>query len=522
MKPLLYIMKKSFKNYLKELKKKPAALIAYIIAALFIIFIIVYSFMAPSSNLKNLSINTYGTIISATLLIFLYFNIKQGVSRGSSFFRFSDVNLVFTAPIPPAKVLIYGFIKQLYTTFIALMFMVFQIPNLKNMFPLKIYGPIIIIAGLFLFFFSLSIIGVLVYSICSKSKKRRNYFEKGINLVIGIILILFLWKLYITKDVLISAEAILNSKYFSYIPFLGWFKQIFMSAILGINSSFYINLLLIFISIAIIIYVIYKYDVDYYEDVLNATEYKEQLYRLKKEGKSLSDGVIGKVRKVKGGYKGYGVKSIFYRQLLEYRKSGLLFIDKSTIMMIVSGIVFGFFFRDKDGGINSVLYFTVYMLLFMTMQGKWSQEISKPYIFLIPGSSGGKLFYATLADNIKNIIDGLVLFIAAGAMFKESIIIIVLCALSYGSFGAVYIYGDILGRRIFGDHSKNLGMLLKILLTVVLIAPGIIISIVLGIVYGNLVLSKYLSYIVLIVYNIFVSFIILFTNSSIFENLEMK
>jgi hypothetical protein len=158
----------------------------------------------------------------------------------------------------------------------------------------------------------------------------------------------------------------------------------------------------------------------------------------------------------------------------------------------------------------------------MTMQGKWAQEVTKPYIFLIPGNSASKVFYATLADNIKNAIDGFALFLVAGIIFKESPVAIILCAITYMSFGAIYIYGDILSKRILGDHSKNLEMMLKFLLTLGIIAPGIIVSIVISIVYKNVLFIKYLQYIILITYNLFVSFIILFTNASIFENLEMK
>jgi hypothetical protein len=261
---------------------------------------------------------------------------------------------------------------------------------------------------------------------------------------------------------------------------------------------------------------------DYYEDVLGATEYLEKFYAAKKEGKAVSFNDKSKVRKIKQSYRGSGAKAIFYRHLLEYKKTGYFFINKVTLLMIVAGVVFGLFLRDKNVGINLVLYFTVYILLFMTMQCKWAQEITKPYIFLIPGSSAGKLFYATLADNIKNAIDGFALFIVIGILFKESPIVIILCALAYMSFGAIYIYGDILSKRILGEHSKNLEMMLKLLLTIGIIAPGIIISIVISVMYMDLYLIKYLQYIVLIAYNFFASFIILFTNTSIFENLEMK
>ena len=522
MKPLLYILKKTIRNYIKELKKKPVALVGYIIAVLFFIFIIAYSVFAPSGIAKSSSPKLYGTIMSGVVLVFTYFNVKSGISRGGTFFRISDVNLVFTAPIEPRKVLIYGFIKQLYTTFFAMIFFAFQVPNMKNFFPLKAYGGMLLMLEFFIFTLSLSIIGILIYSICAKDKKIRSYFEKGINLVSGAFILLFLFHFIKSKDIAGSAEIVLNNHYFTYIPFIGWFKGLFMAAIVGINAQFYIYSALIIVFLGTLIFILFKSNMDYYEDVLGATEYLEKFHEAKKEGKTVIYNSKSKVRKIKQNYKGEGPKAIFYRHLLEYKKTGYFFINKATLLMVVSGIVFGLFLRDKNLGINVILYFTVYILLFMTMQGKWAQEVTKPYIFLIPGNSASKVFYATLADNIKNAIDGFALFLVAGIIFKESPVAIILCAITYMSFGAIYIYGDILSKRILGDHSKNLEMMLKFLLTLGIIAPGIIVSIVISIVYKNVLFIKYLQYIILITYNLFVSFIILFTNASIFENLEMK
>ena len=128
---------------------------------------------------------------------------------------------------------------------------------------------------------------------------------------------------------------------------------------------------------------------------------------------------------------------------------------------------------------NTILYFSIYVLFFFTIQGKWGQELSKPFIYLIPYSSISKLFYATLADLIKYTIDGLVLFIACVIIFKSSAVIVILCAAAYASFGAIYTYGDVLSRRVLGSiHSKNLGIFIKMGITFLVVLPGIIASII--------------------------------------------
>ena len=173
MQPLFFILRKSFINSLKELRKKPLTLIVYILATVFAVLMIILAFIMPSNLLRRGSVDTFGAFVSAVLLVFVYFGIKQGISSGSSFFRLADVNLVFTAPISPKKVLVYGFIQQLLLTLFTMLFMTLQIPNLKNNFPITNYGIPIIYLSIFFLFFAMQLIGMLIYSIAAKSQKVR-------------------------------------------------------------------------------------------------------------------------------------------------------------------------------------------------------------------------------------------------------------------------------------------------------------------------------------------------------------
>lgn len=161
------------------------------------------------------------------------------------------------------------------------------------------------------------------------------------------------------------------------------------------------------------------------------------------------------------------------------------------------------------------------MLLFFSMQGKWSDEIKKHYIYLIPSSSFSKLFYATLADNIKNFIDGLILFIIVGFKFKTEPLIIFLCAITYTTFGSIYTYIDVLSRRILKIESKTLESIIKFLFAMFIVAPGVTVAGYLYITSKNIYFMKYLIYVVLIIYNLIISSIILIFSRGIFHNLEM-
>jgi len=521
MKPLFYIFRKTIKNHIKGLKKKPGILILYIFIFALLVFMIVSTLLLPQKSSVKGSIDLYGAIVTGAILGVVWFGVKNGIENGSSFFRLSDVNLVFTAPIAPTRVLIYGFIKQLYTTLFLGFFLLFQIPNLRNFLPITGSGILVIFLALFLLFFTMSILGLVTYSITSKSNERRSIAKKITNSLMAILGLILMYNIFIYKDFPKAAISLLNNKFFVYIPIIGWLKSILMAAVNGITYLFYINIFLCIAFIILMIYALCKMNADYYEDVLAATDRVEEMVAMKKSGKGNINYGRKKFRKIKSGNIGSGASAIFFRQLLEYKKSGVPFIDKMTFIMLGIGIVSRYIF--PGGSMNTILYFSVYVLFFFTIQGKWGQELSKPFIYLIPYPSMSKVFYATLADLIKYTVDGLVLFITCGIIFKSGGIVAILCALSYASFGAIYTYGDVLSRRILGaTHSKNLEIFVKMGITLLVVLPGIIGSVILLIGSDNNPSLQYVAYIVLICYNLLASFLIILLSKGIFESLEMS
>jgi hypothetical protein len=540
MKPLFFILRKYLKNSIKNLKKKPLTMIAYLILAVITILMVVLSFIMPSNSLRGGSQEIFGALSSVALLAFTYFGVKQGISSGNSFFRMADVNLVFTAPISPKKILIYGFIQQFIATIFIMLFISFQIPNLKNNFPINRFGVLLIYITVFLLFFVMQLIGMLIYSFASKSNRIRANLEKILNILVFLFLGGFIIILLQKQDLMKAAVLYLNNDFFNYIPFLGWFKTILMAAVDGISFPFFINILFIIASFVVMIYVIYKLKTDYYEDVLAATERKEQLIAAKRAGNAGFKFRNTKLKKAQQKYKGSGAISIFYRHILEFKKSGFFFINKTTFFIVAIGIASKYFFTGitssipKEAGpsvlgsgdftFKIILFSSIYILFFFSMQGKWAQELSKPFIYLIPSSSASKVFYATLAETFKNGIDGLILFIVAGFMFKANIQTILMSAIAYMTFSVIYTYGDVLSRRMFGGvHSKNLIIFFKMFLIIFIIAPEIIISLIFNLfIFKGTALADYSFYGTIIGYNLIATFVILLLCKGIFEQLEMN
>ena len=522
MTPLIYIMKRSFVNNIKRIIKKPLYLIGYILMIAVLVGFIIISFKAPQNNMRNGSLQMYNTIITGVILAITYFQLSNGIEKGNSFFRQSDVNFVFTAPINEKKTLIYGFIKQMMMIFFMMFFLIFQIPNLKMNFPITNVGVLIFVIGIFSLFFVLSLLSVLIYSFTSKKKKNREIVKKILNSIICLIGISFLVILFKEKDITKSAQVLFENKLFESIPVIGWFKVVLSYAVKELNYKFYLNVIFIILFLGAEIIILFNINTDYYEDVLLSTERKEKLIQAKKSGTQVREIKVNKVKKLKNTYKATGAKAIFYRHILEYRKTNFFFVDKSSLLIIGFGIGAKYIFHSGD--IKSVLYASIYLLFILSIQGKWVQEMEKHYIYLIPENSIKKVFYGTLAEQLKIAIDGTLLFVVAGFMFKQNIVIIILSIIAYTTFGSMFVYADIIARRLFGKiHSKSIKVLMKMLIILFIILPSIILSVVAEyVIFKNTGIGIYLGYLSCIFVLIVVLIIFILLSKGIFEISEIE
>ena len=138
-----YLLKRTTINSIKELRKHPLKLISYLAFLGIIIFAIFNGGKGSNASLNN-NIEIFNAIFLAAILFLIGTAIKGGIENGNSLFRMADVNFLFPAPIKAQKVLIYGFIKQIFASFIFAFFIIIQIPNIYMYFPVLNYGGLLI------------------------------------------------------------------------------------------------------------------------------------------------------------------------------------------------------------------------------------------------------------------------------------------------------------------------------------------------------------------------------------------
>lgn len=517
MSALFYIIRKQLKNIIRGLTQKPLALIGYILIGLMLVGSLVIVLIMPSGTVRHGNNELFSAIFTGLIIIALYFSLKQGIERGSSYFRYSDVNLVFTAPFRPSKVLLYGFIKHMGTSLLIVLFTIFQIPNVKNNFMLHSYGIWVILLAVLFYSLLYPIVGMVLYIFSSESSKRRVITKRALDALIILFVVGLVMEVLQKQSLLEGAVGYLNKDVFTWMPLVGQLRTIASAAVYGIDPLFWLSVGILTVIIAAFVTVLYRSDMDYYEDVLAATDQIEQRIRAKRQGRDASL-TERKARKVKGGFSGNGAKAIFEKNLLEYRKTSyFLFFDKTSLIIVLTGIGFKYLMPETRSSIFFTLFFSAYMLFFFTVQGKWPAELDKPYVFLIPESSGKKLLYTTLPENIKNLLDGTLLFILSYFLMKANLPVVLMCIVCYTLYGAIYIYTDIVSRRLFGSvHSKVMQIFIKLFVSLFVIAPGIVLM---GIVEFT-IRNDFVSVLVVAAWNLIVTFGLFLAAGGIFNNLE--
>lgn len=519
MEAIIYLFQRNIINSIKELKKKPLKIILYIVIGILMSVNLIIS-IKSDNRMSNTNLGLYRSIFLVFILVFLFISLKAGIEKGNTLFRLSDANFLFPAPIKPQLILFYGFIKQMGRNFFLMILLGFQMPNLYMNFPMKNYGWAIVFLGTFLFSIIASIMGVLLYSIGSIKEGYKgiiNYILYGLT---GLTLMGLIYNIVNIGGTLQGAVDFFNMTFFNYIPIIGWLLNIYTSAILGFNFITVIYIGLIILSGIGILFIIYKLDLDYYEEGLNNSVTKEEELAKSKSGNAAWRKSKSKTRQTKGKINYTGGKAILSKQILEGRKIGLIFIDKSTLSVATFSLIFAYLVRD--GGVNILLSMMVYMNIILSQSNLWSLELEKHYIYLIPENPMKKIGYATLLENVKGLVTGLITFIIATLIYDISLIEAIVLAIVYGSFTSVILFSDLVIRRIIGvGLSLVAERFVRILIIAIVTVPGLILSLILGSFINGYTLGQG-SYLILILYNILMSLIFIALSKGIFEKIDMR
>jgi len=531
MRALAYLLLTSLKNSLRQLLKKPALIVIYVLVIVMMVFA-----MLPGGKSITSQSDMTPILRAIAFCIFgfiAYSSISKGLKQGSTFFAMPDVNMLFTSPIRPQSVLLYGVIKQMGVSAMATLFMCFQIPNMRNLLHLNGTGIFAVTSAWFIILVCAQVVSLCTYSLTAPYPMRRrigNYVMYG--LIAALVLGLGVYLLSRGGEM----QAVIDYfglPFMDYIPFVGWINTYMMGLIGGETGRALMFLLLAVFFPALGIALVQRTNSDYYEDVLSATERTYVTKQAIKDGKIGAKNMSENVRTGKSGIvgKGQGASIFFYRHLTEQRRTGMIILDKGSLVVIAGAVIGGIIFRNLTAKgeitpfISSLIAFAAlaYILYFLTVSGKFTQELTRPFIYLVPAPDVLKLLYSNLTTVLKALVEGLIAFTILTVLAGLPWWYVPMATLTYATLSQVYISMSILTQRILGgSNSKVLSTILYLVSASILLVPGaIIFGVLQAVFYFNGQQFLFVSYIAAICYNIIISGLVLFLGKGILKEVEM-
>lgn len=475
---LTYLTFTKLKNQLKQFITKPA----YIIYGIFMIGLMVLmafsgsNVRAEQGSLRDIS--ELSAILLAFFTMMFVMMFLNGISQGASMFTLADVNLVFPSPQSPRLVLFYGLVRQLGTSILLGFFILFQYSWLHGQYGVGYPALILIILGygLTIFLAQLSAMTFFCYFSGNDGAKRIiRLLIYVLALLLVIPAVLYALPGLQSKDYMAAlqgAVTFFNLPSAKAFPVSGWISGIITAIFRGDLLQGGILALALAVYVFILLLLLVKNKSNYYEDVIKTAEVAQSAITAKKEG-NVGEAVGKNVKLGKVGLgKGNGANAIYYKHLKENQRSGILGISNMSLLFCAIILFTSFFMREA--GIIAVFSFSVYMQLFSVSMGRFSRELIKPYIYLIPQPPLKKLYYSVLESLRAGVMEAIVLFVAVGFLIGASPIETAACIIARISVEFLLTATNIVLMRIFGGvRSKAFVMILYFLIAIILLLPAI-------------------------------------------------
>ncbi|NLN88328.1 MAG: hypothetical protein GX133_12180 [Syntrophomonadaceae bacterium] len=483
MNSLVFLLVKSAKNTVLELRRKPAKLLLWVLVLAGIVGIFLSLRFTPPSETGSLDIVWLKGILLLLILFFVVMAIHKGLSSGDVIFDMNDVNLLFVSPVNSRLILMYGVVRMAKTAFLAGFFILFQANFFSSVFGAGFDALLLVLLGFMLAVGWLQILSLLIYSLTNGRPRRKMAVR---ILAVAAFIPLFVYvvvQLAGTADLLIALENTLRSPFVDWIPVAGWASAGTAYLISGVTGSGLLFYGLLALSGALLILYIAWSNPDYYEDVLVATETAFERKRSLAEGQINPEATSARqVKVVNTGIGGVGASAIFYKHLREsFRANRLGLWGVSSIILVLGAGLFALFLRGESNGILTLLQILMWIQIFKIGTGRSLQELYIHYIYLIPASSLHKIIWSNLEIVFKVLVESLAIFGIAGLILGEPFGMVAVAILVYSLFSFLLLGINYLSLRWTGVNiSSGLLVFIYIIGVIVIMLPGLIPAVVIG------------------------------------------
>lgn len=467
-KALVYLSTIKIKGFIRNLIRKPMRLIFTIIGAL--LFIALFWFVA-----------TRGSIIPATIIDSLAFMLIVGAmgllllltlsfNKQSALLHLNDANYLFGGPFTVTQVKHYivwqNFVQLLLLSagalgyvLIFLNFFIIDVSYLWKSF---------ILLALSLFFVLMYFNYYYIKNASLPKRTKEVYWFAILSIAaIG----LFVLSYFIQADGFVLEElfiAIADSNWFEFIPFLGWAMAIQKGNwLIGFGIPLLLGILYTFL--------FYQFDGEFYEKSIEDAERISKVLETTKKGGGQQDQLDSMkdskklVRLDNYPFLG-GEWAIFSRQLLQLIKTKNLL---SLTQLILFGIYAIMGIASQEAEFYMIM--VAISILFSAVTEDIENELNRPFIYLIPGSSFKKLLSTMGVTVIRTFImlclSVLVLTIGLSTPLSEAIPF----AITIFSGALIYLAISVLSMRLIGLKANQFILTLVRLLVFFIAAIPIVV-----------------------------------------------
>lgn len=520
-----YLYRRTVVNRIKAALRKP---VTYVYG----FFILVYLIAVPFSF--KILLEEFGGAnpggMAAVLTLFGFWmlpaNLISYAKRKGLVYRNCDVHFLFPSPIKPKSVLLYAHIR---TLLVQLLLNIFVAIIAALLFHVEIWRVVIY------FFFALVIENIMEAGLMMLSYGSENLTEKHRKVLVifsyGLIAAFVLIGVvtYLQKGLSIdSAMGFIHGGAIQMVPVTGWYIAVVHLIFMGPTAFNIIGTILYAAFTVAIVIAAWKMKCtgEFYEEAIQFADDYEVLIANRKAGDSEARlGKKQKFGKAEVKWQGHGAKALFYRQLLEYKKSRFFIFDAYTLVSLLVGGLISWLYVKEGGFGEDLAEFGDYIMpvvagyfifIFSTMSGKWAKELKSPYTYLIPDNSFRKLWYATAMQNIQYIVDGCLMIVPVAVVSGMSPVLALLTIVFYVVLSSNKLYAlavaEIVAGNVLGTTGKQL---LQLFLQGIAIGMAVM-----GAVFGNMLGGVIVSYILMDLFLILYTGIFMVISALNFDRLE--
>lgn len=505
-----YLYRRILRNRVRIALRKP---VTYVY-----LFILLFYFFALPASLRLMveqagidSPRGFAGVLTVMAFWLLPANLIAYARRRGLVYRNSDVHFLFPSPVGPKQVLLYAYLRTLF------------LQILMNLFALVCGGAMFHVEGWRLalyFLFSIFVenlfeggIMILLYGSERLGQRQRRMIVWAAYGLVGVLVLMGIGAYLRDGLSFRTVSAFLHSDMIQMVPFIGWYIAVIhllFTEATAVNIAGAVCYLVLLVATVAAAWRM-RCSGAYYEDAMKFAEDYEEVLESRRQGNTQKRlGKKERFAKASVRWRGRGGAALFYRQLLEYKKSRYFIFDINTVTSLLVGAGMAYLYVH-EGGFGALDGYRAFLIpvvsayvifIFTGFNGKWAKELKSPYTYLIPDTAFRKLIGATMVQQVQGLINGCLITVPGAVAMGIGPLQAVLCVVFYAALSANKLYALAVAEAVTGS---TLGVTARQLLQMLLQSIAIFVAVIgamAGMAGGDLLAAMVLMDVFLVLFTV--------------------